>query len=327
MKRFSNTRRLLLCAAAIVIVTNCGSPSVVQAQSPQASATQSEKSSTSQSEEMLRTESAAAWEAGEKAGTAGPAVLTLADQAALKLPADYFFIPKAEGGRIMRALGNTVDEPTFFGLIVGTNPGDEWMVIVRFHKEGYIKDDDAKNWNADKLLQDLKDGNTETNKDRVARGFEEWEVVGWMEKPAYDPATHRLVWSVLTKRKGEPDTVEKGVNYNTYALGREGYFSLNLLTLSSQVDTDKSAAHELLAALSYDSGKRYENFNAATDRVAAYGLAALIGGVAAKKLGLIAVIGAFVLKFAKLIGLAAVGVWAGFKGLFRRNPKSAPASA
>ena len=67
MKRFSNTRRLLLCAAAIVIVTNCGSLSVVQAQSPQASATQSEKSSTSQSEEMRRTESAAAWEAGEKA--------------------------------------------------------------------------------------------------------------------------------------------------------------------------------------------------------------------------------------------------------------------
>jgi len=159
------------------------------------------------------------------------------------------------------------------------------------------------------------------------RGFQEWEVVGWVEKPAYDAATHRLVWSLLSKRKGEPDTVEKGVNYNTYALGREGYFSLNLLTLSTRVDIDKSAPHELLAALSYDSGKRYDDFNAATDRVAAYGLAALIGGVAAKKLGLVAIIGAFVLKFAKLIGLAAVGVWAGFKSLFRRKPKSAPASA
>jgi len=77
------------------------------------------------------------------------------------------------------------------------------------------------------------------------RGFQEWEVVGWVEKPAYDPATHRLVWSLLSKRKGEPDTVEKGVNYNTYALGREGYFSLNLLTLSTRVDIDKSAPHEL----------------------------------------------------------------------------------
>jgi len=327
MKRFSNTRRLLLCAAAIVIVTNCGSLNAVQAQSLQASATQSEKSSASQSEEMRRTESAAAWEVGEKAGTAGPAVISLADQAALKLPADYFFVPKAEGGRIMRALGNTVDEPTFFGLIVGTKAGNEWMVVVRFYKEGYIKDDDAKNWNVDDLLQNLKNGTAEANKDRTARGFQEWEVVGWVEKPAYDAATHRLVWSLLSKRKGEPDTVEKGVNYNTYALGREGYFSFNLLTASSRVDADKSAAHELLAALSYDSGKRYDNFNAATDRVAAYGLAALIGGVAVKKLGLVAVIGAFVLKFAKLIGLAAVGVWAGSKSLFRRKPKSAPAGA
>jgi uncharacterized membrane-anchored protein len=148
---------------------------------------------------------------------------------------------------------------------------------------------------------------------------------GWVEKPAYDPVTHRLVWSLLSKRKGELDSVATGVNYNTYALGREGYFSLNLLTSSDHAETDKRAAHELLGALSYDVGKGYEHFNANTDRVAAYGLAALIGGVVAKKIGLVAIFGAFVLKFAKLIGLAAVGLWAGLRSLFRRKPKQAVA--
>ena len=65
----------------------------------------------------------------------------------------------------------------------------------------------------------------------------------------------------------------------------------------------------LLAALDYKPGERYADFNASTDRVAEYELAALIGGVAAKKLGLLAVIGVALAKFWKviLIGVAVAG--------------------
>jgi uncharacterized membrane-anchored protein len=250
----------------------------------------------------------------------------LIDQAALKLPAGYDFIPKAEGARILRALGNTVGESTFVGLMVGTKPGDEWIVSTRYVKEGYIKDDDAKNWNADELLANIKEGTAEANKDRVARGFPELEVLGWVEKPAYDSATHRLVWSLLAKQKDEPDTADNNVNYNTYALGREGYFSLNLLTSSSRVDADKNAARELLAALSYTPGKGYEDFNASTDHIAEYGIAALVGGVVAKKLGLFALIGVFVAKFAKVIGIGALAFGGAIWNFFRRKPKDTSTS-
>src|ERR1700678_2169271 len=106
---------------------------------------------------------------------------------------------------------------------------------------------------------------------------------------------------MLAKDKDQADNVPKGINYNTYALGRDGYFSLNLLSNSAQIASDKTAAHELLADLDYNSGKRYEDFSATTDRIAEYGLAALIGGIAVKKLGLLALGAALVLKFAKLI--------------------------
>jgi len=159
------------------------------------------------------------------------------------------------------------------------------------------------------------------------RGFPELEILGWVEKPAYDSATHRLVWSLLSKEKGEPDSAEKGINYNTYALGRDGYFSLNLLTSASRVGADKSAARELLAALTYNSGKRYEDFNASTDHIAEYGITALVGGVVAKKLGLLALIGAFALKFAKLIGVAVLALGTGVWNFFRRKPKSAAPGA
>ena len=197
---------------------------------------------------------------------------------------------------------------------------------MTYIKAGYIKEDDAKNWNPDELLNNLRRANDETNRDRLVRGFPEIEILGWVQAPAYDASSHRLVWSASTRPKGRTDSVDVGVNYNTYALGRDGYFSLNLLTSSTRVNSDKGVTHELLAALSYNTGKRYEDFNASTDHIAEYGLAALVGGIAAKKLGLFALIGLFLLKFAKVIGIAAVAFGAGIWNLLSRRTNTASQS-
>jgi uncharacterized membrane-anchored protein len=146
---------------------------------------------------------------------------------------------------------------------------------------------------------------------RRTRGFPEIEATGWVEAPKYDATTHRLVWSLASKVKNAPAGAENGVNYNTYALGREGYISMNLVTGMNTVEAEKPVAQQLLAALEYNDGKRYTQFDSTTDHVAEFGLAALIGGVAAKKLGLFAVIAAFLAKFAKVIllaGIAGIGV-------------------
>ena len=73
----------------------------------------------------------------------------------------------------------------------------------------------------------------------------------------------------------------------------------------------------MLTALDYKPGQRYEDFNSSTDRVAEYGLAALIGGIAAKKLGLLAVIGVALVKFWKIM-LIAIAVAGG--GAFKLLP-------
>jgi uncharacterized membrane-anchored protein len=49
---------------------------------------------------------------------------------------------------------------------------------------------------------------------------------------------------------------------------------------------------------------------------------ALVGGVAVKKLGLLALASAVVLKFAKIIILGALGVWAAIMKFFRRKPRN-----
>jgi uncharacterized membrane-anchored protein len=139
----------------------------------------------------------------------------------------------------------------------------------------------------------------------------------------YDSATHRLVWAMSSRDKGASADQEQGVNYNTYALGREGYFTMNLVTDLKDLPTFKPAAHGLLAAMTYNDGKRYADFNSSTDKVAEYGLAALIVGVAAKKLGFFALIAVFLAKFAKIIFIA-VAAFGGvaFKTFFKKKPST-----
>jgi len=249
----------------------------------------------------------AVWQAAGAAMVHGPNTVQLKNQAQLALPAGYGFVPPKEGAAVMDMLGNQTDE-RFIGLIFPEAEDSHWFVTMDYEASGYIKDDDAKHWDADELLQNLKDGTEAGNEHRRDIGVAEIEVTRWVEKPAYDAQTHQLVWSAEAKEKSGQDT-DPVVNYNTYVLGREGYVSLNLITNSSTVESDKPAAHALLAAVNFNEGKRYTDFDSSTDKVAAYGLAALVGGIAAKKLGLLAAAGVFLAKFAKLIivGLAAAG--------------------
>ena len=249
----------------------------------------------------------AVWQAAIAAMVHGPNTVQLKDQAQLALPAGYGFVPPKEGAAVMDTMGNQTDE-RFVGLIFPEAEESNWFVTVDYEPSGYIKDDDAKDWNAEELLDSLKEGTEAGNEHRRDIGVAEIQVTRWVEKPAYDAQTHRLVWSAEAREKGGQDT-DPTVNYNTYVLGREGYVSLNLITNSSTVEADKPSAHELLAAVNFNEGKRYTDFNGSTDKVAAYGLAALIGGIAAKKLGLLAGLGLFLAKFAKLIvvGVAAAG--------------------
>ena len=259
-------------------------------------------------------ERTAAQHAAQSAMQRGPQDIALRDQAMLQLPQDYGFIPTKEAARLMRSVGNPVDDQ-FIGLIMPLN-GKHFIVTVDYRNEGYVKDDDATQLDATKLLDTLKDGTEAGNKDREAMGIPAIQVTRWIETPSYDKAVHHLVWSAEVKLKNQDDP-DPSVNYNTRILGREGYLSLNLITATSTINNDKQDSAVLLAATQFNNGKRYSDFNSSTDKVAEYGLAALIGGLALKKLGLIAVLGGLLVKFkAVLIAVVAFlgSMWKRFRG-------------
>jgi uncharacterized membrane-anchored protein len=264
-----------------------------------------------------------AFETAFQAATQGPADVALRDIAALHLSDDYFFIPASEGSAFMHALGNQTDD-RFVGLVFPKANDALWYVSVDYNDSGHVHDDDAKSWDADELLQSIRDGTEAANAERSKQGIAPLDVVGWAEKPFYDETTHRLVWSVLARSRDVPAEEEATINYNTYALGREGYFELNLITTEKAIAIDKRHAGTLIAALDYKPGQTYGDYNRGTDRVAEYGLAALVGGIAAKKLGFFAVIAAFFAKFAKVILIAAAAGGAALFKLFRRNRPQLP---
>jgi uncharacterized membrane-anchored protein len=259
---------------------------------------------------------AAAWAAAAKAETRGPADVALKDQARLHLTSDMAFIPPAQANVLLRSWGNG-ESPNLVGMIVSPDDSKEWVITIDFTADGYIKDDDAKNWKADEMLQSFKDGTETQNAERLKMGVPPLDITGWVQAPDYDASTHRLAWSLAAVERGAATDEPSVVNYNTYALGRDGYFEIDLLTNSQRVEDEKRYVRAALNALEYKPGKTYTDYNAATDKLAEYGIAALVGGVVAKKLGLLALAGVFVVKFIKVIAVGAAVVGGTIMKLFR----------
>ena len=265
------------------------------------------------------------WDDVAQAAKKGPVDVPLLDEAVLHVPAGEVFVPQPQADHLLNLFGNPGSNPEMPGLLLPTDPKASWFMPVSFHKVGYIKDDDAKSWDVDEMLKNLKDGTEEQNKEREKAGMPGMEIVGWSEAPRYDGAKQRLVWALTSRDAGAKPDEPLGVNYNTYALGRDGYFSMNMVTSVPELPALKPVAEQQLAALDYNAGRHYADFDARSgDHVAEYGIAALVVGVAAHKLGFIALALAFLAKFAKviIIGLAVMG--GGVTRFFKRKPKDMP---
>lgn len=254
-------------------------------------------------------------------GVEGPSKIQLGSQASFELPANMIYLPKRAANEFMDMMGNG-KYPNRLGLVLSTEENTDWLADISFENSGYISDEDAKDWDVDGLYESLEEGNKEQNKERRAKNIAELELVGWVEKPHYDEQNHRLVWSIEGQEKGQAANEANTINYNTYVLGREGYIELNFITDKESIKTNKQIAHDLLARVSFNQGKTYQDFNPSMDKKAEYGLAALIGGaVVAKKLGLFAVIGAFILKFWKIAAVVLVAFGGGLTRLFKGKKK------
>jgi uncharacterized membrane-anchored protein len=181
-----------------------------------------------------------------------------------------------------------------------------WGAVITYQDTGHVSDSDAASQDYGQVLQNMKAGDEEENKQRKEAGYPTMQLVGWAQPPSYDAASHSLIWAREFDNEGEK---EHGLNYDVRLLGRTGVLSLNMVSSMSLIGDVRAAAERFGKAATFEKGAAYADFNASTDQSAQYGLAGLVAGGAAvavaKKVGLLAII----LKFGKviLIGLAAFG--------------------
>lgn len=247
-----------------------------------------------------------AYDNASKTAQHGPVDISLSDEAILKLPAGYVFVPQKEAALVMGALGNPISV-TFIGMITSEVSGDDWFITVDFNKAGHLKEDEAKTWKPDLLLSWLRNGIEAGNKGNLGQGLPPLEVKGWAEEPKYDPVAHRLVWAAVADEKDAPADSNPSVNYRTFSLGRDGYLAFNLIANRSALNTDKKHIEKINDSVTFNEGKRYQDFVEGKDKSAEFGLSALIA-TPTEASDILGDSNGFLGKTGKLLILLAVGL-------------------
>lgn len=242
-------RYAVTCAALFSVLSL---PSPVAAQQPK-------------SDEQLRQEIAAlAWQRGPTEGRIG-------SLATIAVPQGQLFLDAANTRRFLELNGNPPRDNRY--TLVANDLS--WFAVFFFEETGYVKDDEKLDPEA--LLKSLQAAEGPSNKERERLGMGALYTEGWHVQPHYDLNTRRLEWGVRLRTASGQHLV----NYSIRLLSRRGVMHVILVSEPEQLNQDMGVFKASLASYSFVPGERYAEFRSG-DRVAEYGLGALVlGGAAA----------------------------------------------
>lgn len=228
------------------------------------------------------------------------------------------YLGPKDADRLLQAWGNP-PRPDTLGMLFPKDKSpfdDGWGVVITYKNDGHVKDDDAASVDYADLLKDMQNDAKSADEARKSQGFPPVRIVGWAEPPHYDRATKKMYWA---KELKFGDEAVHTLNYDIRVLGRKGVLELSAISVMPQLGEIRPAMEGVLQQVSFKQGNRYGDFDASVDKVAAYGIGALIAGKLASKAGFFAMIGVFLLKAKKLVVVAVLGIAAGARKLFGRK--------
>ena len=238
--------------------------------------------------------------------TKAPATVPIGRVARVALPQGTMSLGPADANRLITLLGN----PPMQNAYVIANEDLSWFAVLNYDPAGYVRDDEQIDPAA--LLTSLRTMEVEDNQERTRLGLEPMYLDGWAVEPHYDRASHNLEWGTRLRSPNSGPVV----NYTTRLLGRGGVVVTILVTSPETLSQDLADFRRVIAGFSFVPGQTYAEFREG-DRVAEYGLAALVTGgtvAAAAKGGLFKALGGFL----KLIIVGVIALFAGIVGFFRR---------
>jgi uncharacterized membrane-anchored protein len=238
----------------------------------------------------------------------GPKVENIGSKATLKTDQSLAFLDEENSKKYLKLTGNIPDAGNYILLSIK----DNWWASFSFSSIGYVKDDEKID--SDALLQTLKDQDIASNAERRKMGLHELFTQGWYTLPHYDNTSKHLEWGVKILNNGKEE-----LNYTIRLLGKTGVMNAILISSPETLNNDVQNFKAALSGFEFNSGESYAEFKEG-DRVAEYGLAALIAGGAAAvatKKGFFAAIAGFLMASWKIAALAFVGLLTWIRSLFK----------
>lgn len=234
----------------------------------------------------------------------------LAEWSTIDLPDGFRFLNGAETDELMQAFGNIPDD--YDGMVAVKDV--DWFVLFQFAEVGYVKDDEKEDLDPDTLLRDIRKNDEYANDYRRENGLPLLHTAGWAVPPKYNESTNNLEWGIVLR----DESGIENINYYTKLLGRNGFMNVTLVCDPEDLDEILPAYQALLTGHHYNPGKTYAEYQSG-DKIAEYGLTALIAGGAlygAAKMGLLANIMLFFKKGFKFIIAGAIALGLGIKKFF-----------
>jgi uncharacterized membrane-anchored protein len=222
----------------------------------------------------------------------GPMTAKLGDIAKIDLPKGYLFAD-GNGARKFLELTHNPTDGGELGVIAPRSDNESWFVIFEFDESGYVKDDENSSLDPAKILENIQENTENANAERQKRGWKAFHANSWYTQPYYDKQTNNLTWAI---NGSEDNGQHPSVDYSVRILGRRGTMNVDLVLAPADMAATEPKFKSLLSGFHFTGGNRYMDF-VEGDKVASYGLTALIAGGAtavAIKTGLFA-------KFWKLL--------------------------
>ncbi len=248
--------------------------------------------------------------------------------AGLDLPQTFRYLNPSDANRLLVDAWGNPPGGTTLGMIIPSDVSplspEGWGVVITYQEDGHVNDDDASKTNFADLLKQMQEETADENKERMKQGYPSMLLSGWAEDPHYDQSSHKLYWA-LDLATG--DAPEHSLNYNIRVLGRKGVLVLNAVAGMHQLPTIKTEMQKVIAFTEFKPGNGYADFNSSTDHVAEYGIAALVAGGVAAKLGLFAKLFALLIAFKKVVIVGVVALFAAIGkllGLRKKKEETAP---
>ena len=216
-------------------------------------------------------------------------------------------------------LGNPPRED-ILGMLFPENGGpfadSSYAFIISYEETGYVKDGEADKIDYNEMLSSIQKSEADENTKRMKNGYEPIHILRWAQAPFYDKDSKVLHWAKELQFGSEPF---KTLNYEVRVLGRKGMLSLNAVATMQELPLVKANISKVLSMPSFTNGNRYSDFNSSTDKVAEYGIGAVVAGGILAKTGILATIGKFMAAAWKFILIGLVAAFGVIKKFFSKK--------